>query len=84
VVGEGVLHFHVTLLKLHAASSELWLVCRGSTSNCVGVQDSQEAAIAQAMRMATYVASTGTATQVHVQDKTDGPWRMVWSATDVA
>lgn len=75
---EGIVHFYVIPLEQHASATTTWLVCKGSPSNCVGVQDDVIEATAQAVRMATYQVLSGDAAQVHVRDAGATNWRTVW------
>jgi hypothetical protein len=78
VAPDDSVHFYVIPLEQQASATTIWLVCKGSPSNCVGVQADVIEAIAQAVRMANYQVLSGGMAQVHVRDAGATSWRTVW------
>jgi hypothetical protein len=79
----SVVDFYVTSLAHFATPGREWLVSKDLLSNSVGIQDSLEAATAQAIRMTEYYAARGDDVQVHIHapDVFD-QWRTVWHRPD--
>lgn len=84
MANDGIVDFYVAALTQFASSKVTWLVCKDTLANCVGVQDSLEAATAQAIRMAEYHARSGLDAQVHVQERESAQWRTQWAAPGTA
>ena len=84
VASDGTVEFLIVSMTHWASPARTWLVCRGSLSNCVGIQDDLASAVAQGLRMATYIDSCGQLAQVHMQASPDAPWHTVWHSQKVS
>ena len=73
-----MVEFLIVSMTHWGSTERTWLVCRGSLSHCVGIQDELASAIAQGLRMASYVESCGGLAQVHVQESPAEPWHTLW------
>jgi len=78
----AIVDFYITSLTHIASPNIEWLVCRDSESNCVGVQETFEAAVAQAIQMTEYYAARGGDVQVHTQGPGANRWRTIWHRPD--
>ena len=84
MANDGTVEFLIVSMTHWASPARTWLVCRGSLSNCVGIQEDLASAVAQGLRMAKYTDSCGQLAQVHMQASPGAPWRTVWHSEKVA
>lgn len=66
--------------KLRESDKKLsWLVYRRSLTVCVDAASEVNAAVTKAIRMAEFCTLGGQAAQVHLRERQDTPWRIIWS-----
>jgi hypothetical protein len=79
-LGETTIELYV--LPLRQLDAVVWMICKASPSNCVGIQEDVDQAKAQAIRMAEYGLLAGVPTQVHWQESPGAPWQTIWCSPD--
>jgi len=83
VAADDAVEFLILPMTHWVSAAKTWLVCRGTVSNCVGIQDSLASAVAQGVRMAEYSHSCGRPAQVHVQESPAAAWRTAWHSPNL-
>lgn len=78
VTVRGSVDFYIESFTQAVSAERVWFIYKGSLACCVGVFGDCIDATAHAIPMAEYQVACGNVAQIHVRDRTAGPWRTVW------